>query len=542
MKIWNVLRGRWSALALLAGSFVLNQAVTGGAAAEASGFVTIDPDQPTQFQLAGEPFHFQGTNIYRLAQGDLFRLDDPEAERKIDDIFTKLQDQGISVVRLWGFSCDHNRSDGLVWGQQATMVAPPVSRVTAANKDQFYREKTLQRLDLVIAKAKEHGIKLIIPFINFEHEYCGVEWFVEEIRNIATPKRCFDNYSYTECKKYVNSYKWLFYLDQEIKAAFKNHIEYVLNRRNTETGDLYRNETSIMAFEVMNEPHTSDQLENYAFSGRRYDKMYDYGEYTQEFARRSINEYFAKNNLAKVPGTIVYEWLKEISAYIKSIDTNHLVTSGEEGYLHDPDYAKVYGNKHTWIHNGYKGVDFDRNVTIPTIDFMTTHLYPSNWNIPTKDFPWFIENVLQTRAELAHQADKPIILEETGFNISGKIQAYAGENRPRYISLMLHYAAEAQYAGTMVWGVVPMNDRTGKPYDRDNFIFGYCDPEMAAIEAQVRYVSGEYTEPYPLCSFQANQSEWAEWGGDETPEYTGSCLFKKVVHNQLRDQWSCPNR
>jgi mannan endo-1,4-beta-mannosidase len=67
---------------------------------------------------------------------------------------------------------------------------------------------------------------------------------------------------------------------------------------------------------------------------------------------------------------VIYNWAKSTSEYIKSLDANHMVTLGDEGFGLEGDgsYPYQYG----------EGVDWVKNLGIPTIDFGTFHLYPSS--------------------------------------------------------------------------------------------------------------------------------------------------------------------
>ena len=38
-----------------------------------------------------------------------------------------------------------------------------------------------------------------------------------------------------------------------------------------------------------------------------------------------------------------------------------------------------------WLHDGSKGGDFESNVRLPNLHFITVHLYPDNWQIPAAD-------------------------------------------------------------------------------------------------------------------------------------------------------------
>ena len=61
-----------------------------------------------------------------------------------------------------------------------------------------------------------------------------------------------------------------------------------------------------------------------------------------------------------------------MAAYLKSIDTNHLVDIGLEGFYGDD--KKQYNPNHI-----QQGTDFIANNQIPDIDFATVHSYPDQW-------------------------------------------------------------------------------------------------------------------------------------------------------------------
>ena len=73
-------------------------------------------------------------------------------------------------------------------------------------------------------------------------------------------------------------------------------------------------------------------------------------------------------------GSIINSWVSEMSSYIKSLDKNHLVSTGQEGFQINGDCC----NGHTWMNNGLIGTDWiTTNTLTSTIDFATIHLYPS---------------------------------------------------------------------------------------------------------------------------------------------------------------------
>jgi mannan endo-1,4-beta-mannosidase len=93
--------------------------------------------------------------------------------------------------------------------------------------------------------------------------------------------------------------------------------------------------------------------------------------------------------------------LAEISAYIKSIDSNHLVALGDEGFFNQ-------ANGPNYPYQGSEGVDFDANLSknssfilvsfrrgfsteISTLDFGTFHSYPIGWGQTSDPAAWGVQ-------------------------------------------------------------------------------------------------------------------------------------------------------
>lgn len=63
-----------------------------------------------------------------------------------------------------------------------------------------------------------------------------------------------------------------------------------------------------------------------------------------------------------------------MASYLKSIDSNHLLEAGLEGFYGQSDGHKQKNNPDFQV-----GTDFLRNNQIPEIDFATVHSYPDQW-------------------------------------------------------------------------------------------------------------------------------------------------------------------
>ena len=60
-----------------------------------------------------------------------------------------------------------------------------------------------------------------------------------------------------------------------------------------------------------------------------------------------------EQNAGKPPGKIVKDWVWEMAAYVKSLDSKHLVSTGEEGYRSEGETPPPHLN---WINGGWKGM------------------------------------------------------------------------------------------------------------------------------------------------------------------------------------------
>lgn len=102
----------------------------------------------------------------------------------------------------------------------------------------------------------------------------------------------------------------------------------------------------------------------------------------------------------------ITHWIDEMSTYIKSIDSNHLVTTGGEGGFN-------YAGNADGFYNGYDGGDFEAELELPNVDFGTFHSYPDWWS---KTVAW-TEKWIRDHASAARGVGKPVVHEEYGMLI-----------------------------------------------------------------------------------------------------------------------------
>lgn len=107
--------------------------------------------------------------------------------------------------------------------------------------------------------------------------------------------------------------------------------------------------------------------------------------------------------------SVITEWATTTSAYIKSLDSSHLVTMGDEGFgLNGSSSSSSSDYPYTDV----EGLDFAANLAIPDIDFGTMHLYPNGWG--ESDSGNWGAQWIEDHAAAANKVGKPVILEEFG--------------------------------------------------------------------------------------------------------------------------------
>eukprot|EP00884_Botryococcus_braunii_P002928 jgi/Botrbrau1/12636/Bobra.67_1s0002.1 len=374
------------------------------------------------FYLGDTEFHFAGTNAYYLLNKDLFSDDD------VSHFFCLQGALGAKVVRFFAFL----NGNGTAKAPEKHALQPEIGRL---------RLSTLRRLDLIVAEAAKNGIRLIMVLGNFENAYGGIQWYVDSVLGPVPNRSARD--------------KELFYTDAAVKTAYKQYLRAIITRKNLLTGVAYRNDSAIMAWELLNEPHTSDSYE------------------------RNNGSACSQLRGGCVPGRLVYHWLAEMSAFVRKLDSFHLISSGEEGYRADGAVDPPHNN---WLNGGFKGVDFARNIRLPDINFATIHVYPDNWDIPANEAAWVNTNFIADRAAIAHKAGKPIIMEEFGMR-EGYLSNRNG-TRDDLLGTLIAAARKSNFAGTLVWDFW-----SRKPSSGDLYSFQVGSDGTRAMVQQYQYMN-----------------------------------------------------
>lgn len=276
------------------------------------------------FYLNGKNFYMNGANQYNLPF---------EQQAMVDEILADAGAMGINVIRTWGFA------DGTGMNGFAFQPQPRV-----------YDEETFKKMDYVIYRANQLNIRLIIPLVNNWDDFGGMNKYVEWSSSANT----HDD----------------FYTDALCKAIYKDYVRQFISRINTYTGIAYKDDPTILAWELANEPRCeSDRT-----------------------------------------GNTIFSWVEEMASFIKSIDQNHLVGTGEEGW-----YVNKGGD---WKYNGTKGVDYIRNSNSSYIDYCSFHLYPQNYQMNEYGASYWINEHIDDAHSIV---GKPVFLGEFGWKVVREI-------------------------------------------------------------------------------------------------------------------------
>ncbi|WP_020619236.1 glycoside hydrolase 5 family protein [Paenibacillus daejeonensis] len=201
--------------------------------------------EESRLWLDGKPFRFAGPNIYWLGLDEnVDGVDWPTSFRVIDALDTAVE-MGANVVRSHTLGASHG-------DPKSIMPSPDV-----------YNEEALRKVDFAIAEAGKRGLKLIIPLVcNWDYYHGG---------------------RFTFARWQGSDDPLTFYTDPACVALFKRYIGTIVNRLNTCNGKRYKDDPTIMAWELGNE-------------------------------------------LNDAPSA----WVEELADYIKYLDGNHLIAHGKQ--------------------------------------------------------------------------------------------------------------------------------------------------------------------------------------------------------------------
>lgn len=236
-----------------------------------------------------------------------------------------------------------------------------------------FSQSALRHVDYFIAQAQRYRLKVVIPFTDSYRYYVGSYCDYTNWLRLTSPSDC-------PSPRAVSA----FYDDPKAVAAFEKYISVLLNHVNYYTGVPNKDNPAIMAWETGNELQYGD-------GG------------PAELSR----------------------WTARISAFIRSMDKNHLIMDGS--FYLDTDDLKL-----------------------PDVDIIDRHYYPLSAQKLSQD------------AGRAAAAGKPMVAGEYAWNDTLQLGAFLAGIRQ-----------DPAIAGDMYWDLQPQNDFFGYVEHYDGYQLHY---------------------------------------------------------------------
>jgi len=310
-----------------------------------TGYVSV---KRHQFILNSKPYYYVGANYW---YGGLLGLqtDKSSGIERLKSELDFLQKIDVTNLRV-------------MVGAEGTGQIHGTNRVEPALQPEKgkFDETVLRGLDVLLHEMSKRNMKAVL-FLSNNWEWSGgflqyLNWN-GRIADSVLRRRL----NWNEYRDYVSK----FYNCTSCQEDYNKQLRLVLTRTNTITHKKYKDDATIMAWEIANEPRPMRPAANGAYK----------------------------------------EWLRKTASLIKSIDKKHLVTIGNEGEM-GTESLQVFEDIHA-----------DRN-----IDYLTIHIWPKNWSwfrdtAINKDWTKIIsntENYIDKHATVAIKLNKPLVIEEFG--------------------------------------------------------------------------------------------------------------------------------
>ena len=372
----------------------------------------------TQFAEGGKRHVFVGTNFW---QGmNLGASSSPGDRGRLGRELDRLQALGITNVRVMAASEGPDTEPYRV--VPSLMPQPGV-----------YNEQVFAGLDYFLDQLSQRGIRAVMVLNNYWEWTGGMSQYVSWGQGTKIPYRLDPGGNYNTFTQYIDR----FYACAPCQTAYRAHIQTVIKRINTVNGRTYRDDPTIFAWQLANEP-------------RNY------------------------------PAT----WIGDLGQFIKSLDSNHMVTVGSEG---------------SW------GGDFKATHASPTIDYTTCHIWVEPWgkyNATDSSASQlttatnFAVDYLNTHNTDSASLGKPLVMEEfglarDGWASTGKYDpATPVTNRDKYYQSLFSkveslMAAQGAIAGDNFWAwggeARPPSKWTGDPPHETAGWFSVYDIDQSTL-------------------------------------------------------------
>ena len=301
-----------------------------------------------QLFIGDKPYYFIGANYWYGTFLGLEKDKKRGAERLRKEL-DFLKKNGVTNLRFIAGAEGTGQINGV------ERISPPLQPVQGK-----FNTEVLDGLDLLLFEMSKREMKAVIFFSN-NWEWSGgfqqyLTWNKLVPKEMETRRLTWD-----ELRDTVSA----FYSCVPCKAAYNEQLFVILNRTNKFNRKKYVDYSTIMAWELANEPRPM---------------------------RPSANDDYKK-------------WIADTAALIKKKDKNHLVVIGHEGRI---------GTESMPI---FEEIHADKN-----IDYLTIHIWAKNWQWfrdgkLAEDFPTAatkMTDYINEHLTIAKKLNKPLVIEEFG--------------------------------------------------------------------------------------------------------------------------------
>lgn len=321
--------------------------LTFGNAMAQSNFVSV---KDGKLWKEGKPYYYVGANFwYGAILGSEGRGGNRQRLcRELD----KMKSIGITNLRVLVGS---DGEEGVM-----TKVEPTLQR-----KPGVYNDSILAGLDYLLQQMGKRKMVAVL-YLNNSWEWSGgYGFYLEHAGAGKAPRPNEEGYN-----AYTNFVK-NFSTNAKAHQLFYDYVKFIMSRTNRYTGKRYVDDNAIMAWQIGNEP--------------------------RPFSTENIPAFET--------------WLKEVSALMRGLDKNHLISIGSEGVI------GCEGDV-----NAFRTICSD-----PNIDYVTVHVWPYNWGWAHKetlgqDVKLSCEKTkdyLNQSLQICQELQKPLVMEEFGYPRDG---------------------------------------------------------------------------------------------------------------------------
>lgn len=431
--------GQWSESDLKPWALIVRQYLREAARAtkQDGKFVTV---RNGKFYIGNTLYNYVGTNFWYapILASDGIGGDRKRLMKELD----AMQAVGINNLRI------------LVGGDGPDGI-PSHVEPTLQKSPGVYNDTLLTGLDRLIAELENRGMKAVLYLNNAWEWSGGYSTYLEWAGAGKAPVPSVDGWS-----AYMEYVKQFVRNEQAKKMSF-DHVRYIVGRKNSITGKPYKDSPAIMSWQVANEPRA-----------------------------------FSKENKK-----LFAEWVVATAELIRSIDPNHLVSTGSEGSWGCEDDLDLWGEIHC----------------NSAIDYANIHIWPYNWG-------WISKNTIESGVEKAckntgkyieqhyhmlQKCAKPLVLEEFGYprdNLSFT-PGSPTKGRDAYYEYVFSIIRDSgMIAGCNFWGwggyAVPKHkfwqrgdDYTGDPSQEEqglNSVFVTDKSTLSVIKKMIEAITKSY--------------------------------------------------